>query len=458
MRAYITSILFIIAAFFLLCFAVAAYILFYWSYIPRIGFTRDIYLQYDMVPVECRTYLSQSSLQPRQVWEAVGSQQMQQTSQYTALAASCAGTPAPWGATTISPDAVSQQAYDIVIELIMPSTPVNNEAGNFMIDARLLSSTPSSIESYTNPFPSSQAHGSTSGHPDGNIVLAHARRPTMLPYRHPLVRLASVLFSLPTQVLLGFTPSSSSTALRQEIFTRVSFPRGPRSKPTTFHVQIQNPLGAQLQVARAKLHVRARFTGLRYLMYNFRLASAGVFVAVFFAAECVAALVIYAVLSLFVFGSSQPDRASRKTGGDGEQDQAKIKSEEDDDADDTDAQLDLSDTERTFPTYGRQQPLRYTNPVKTEPGTPSASGSSSAASGVVIGSVSTAMTPGPGGEADHEDNDEDDEDADFVLDNDTERWRDSGLGTSMDSGRDGRSGSVRRRRSRGQSGGSIGRR
>ncbi|PNS17129.1 Seipin [Sphaceloma murrayae] len=422
LRAYLTSILFFVTGVALFALAVVAYILFYWSYIPRIGFTRDIHLQFDPLPVECRSYLGQANnyATERFLPPITGATPPPQgkSEAITSLSARCAGTPSPWGAAPISPDVISQQAYDIVVELIMPLTPLNTEAGNFMVDARLLRLPPTtdSIPSYINNYDAFSSPTST----NAENPLAHSRRPALITYRPPLIALLSTLTSLPRH-MLGLP--THTTSLRIPLFTQVSFPRGRRAVPSQIHIQLQNPSGVQLQVYDLKVHFRARFTGLRYLMYNFRLVSGAVFVAAFFAMEVMAALAVYGFLSFVVFGGAEEGARPKVE----EESEVDVKEE-------TEGETEgLSNTERTFPSYGGGMPMRF---EKREKGNASAGRSS--AEGLA---GLTNMTPGPGGEAD----DEEDEDADFVLD-DTGRWRDSGLGTSMESGRE-REG-VRRRRSR----------
>lgn len=437
LKAYLTSILFFSTTFLLFGVAVIAYVLFYWSYIPRIGFTRAIHLQYDPIPLECRSYLSQMAAYPppghqHPLYNLAGLQPSTDLS--PALAARCAGSPAPWGIAAIAPELIGQQAYDVVAELNMPRTRANLDAGNFMVDARLLS-TPipkDSLPDYVNVYDSSASTDTTSR--TAESTLAHARRATLLPYRSPLLSLYDTVLSLP-RATFGL-PTETST-VRVPLFTRVAFPRGRARVPTAVHLQLQTPSGIQLQLYSAQIHFRARFSGLRYLMYNFRLTTACVFVGLFFVTEAVAALAVYGILSFVVFGGSSSSSDTVKQ-------EPRVKKELTD-GDDTDDRY-LSDTERSFPTYGTQQPLRYQgrqSPVKTEPqdnddGDPGPSSEQ----------PPPYLTPGPGGDAD----DEDDEDADFVLD-DAGKWRDSGLGTSMESGRE-RTGAagVRRRRSRGGSG------
>ncbi|PSK55925.1 Seipin [Elsinoe australis] len=436
LRAYLTSILFFLTGLFLFACAVVAYVLFYWSYIPRIGFTRDIHLQFDPLPIECRSYLGHVSnyATTQYIPPITGATPPPQSKSETnvQLSTRCAGTPSPWGTAPISPEVISQQAYDVVVELTMPRTPLNAEAGNFMVDARLLSSPAAtdSIPSYVNnydPF----APASSSSQPEN--PLAHARRPALLPYQPPLVTLFSAFTALPRYVL-GLP--TSTVSLRVPLFTKVSFPRGRRAVPSQIHIQLQNPSGVQLQVYDLQVHFRARFTGLRYLMYNFRTASACVFVSAFFIAEMVAAAIVYGFLSFVVFGGKDEAQGRIKDEVDKESD-APIKQEEE-----TETETErMSATERTFPSYGGGMATRFTQKKREDGGEGSSRGVGTGEKVLTGAGGSTTMTPGPGGEAD----DEDDEDADFVL-NDTGRWRDSGLGTSMESGRD--RDSVRRRRSR----------
>ncbi|KAF4550893.1 Adipose-regulatory protein (Seipin)-like protein [Elsinoe fawcettii] len=430
LRAYLTSILFFLTGLLLFAFAVVAYVLFYWSYIPRIGFTRDIHLQYDPLPVECRSYLGNNNpfSTPYLPPLTGATPPPQRKSELTAsLSTRCAGTPSPWGTAPVSPEVISQQAYDVVVELTMPLTPLNTEAGNFMIDARFLSSPtpPDSLPTYLNAYDPLAPSSSTK---PPSSPLAHARRPALIPYHPPLLTLFSTLTSLP-RYLLGLP--TFTTTLRIPLFTQVSFPRGRRAVPSSIHIQLQNPSGVQLHVYSLKVHFRARFSGLRYVMYNFRTATGTVFVSAFFFMEVVAALGVYAFLSFVVFNGEGQGRVKDGVEGEAEGDSEAVKEEE------TETE-GLSNTERTFPSYGQGMAMRY-------PGSGSV-GIKKEGVGMGTGEGGTTMTPGPGGEAD----DEDDEDADFVLDDPAGRWRDSGLGTSMESGREGRG--VRRRRSRTGSG------
>jgi len=163
-------------------------------------------------------------------------------------------------------------------------------------------------------------------------------------------------------------------------------------------------------------------------MYNYRITSFLIFTGSFWSVEMVCSLIVWLVLTYFVFPPEEetPPLPKRELGS--AESQA-IKQEEEDDK----LLDDLSDTERSFPTYSRHPPLRYSSPrVKDEEEE----------------KMPLEMAPL---EADDED-----EDADFVLDEPGRlgRQSDSGLGTSMESSAP-RSDSVRRRKS-GMFGGSNG--
>ena len=104
-----------------------------------------------------------------------------------------------------------------------------------------------------------------------------------------------------------------------------------------------------------RVHFKARFGGLRWLMYNYRVSSFVVFVGMFWFAEVIWAALGWLILRI-VFAPSAKTVVKKEV-GEGDTD-ATVKQE----ADETD-DPDLSDTPRTFPTYGRQAPLRY-EPIK----------------------------------------------------------------------------------------------
>jgi seipin len=365
-RAYLTTFLAVSAALILLGLAVLAYILFYWSYIPRIGFERTIHLQFDNV------YHSADSRHDQ------------------------AGN--PYGVVTLSPDLVSLQKYDVHIELAMPRTPNNRHAGNFMLEATMYAA-----GTMIDPLKETIVPGVT----EEDNKLARSRRPAIIQYRSLPVEYLSRLMELPWY-MLGWR--SEAETLKVSMWENLQFARGWRNVPSTMRLEIQSSRNMQLYSAKALF--KARFTGLRWLMYNHRIISAAIFITSFWVTELIFTGLAWAAFSFYMQPQTEevkPERQPSET--------PPIKRE--------DEEPELSDTERQFPTVSKQTPLRYQSPrIKQE---------------ADEDAVVVPERPNRGLEADDED---EDEDADVFLD--------SGLGTSMESSVARRE-SLRRRRAKARS-------
>ena len=335
----------------------AAYVLFYWSYIPRIGFSRTVHLQFDSFDSP------------------------------------------PWGAANLAAELVSLQPYDVQIQLRVPRTKANTEIGNFMIETSLFApgDKGSTIDDSRIPIAKNE---------DTNKLLASSRRSAILTYYSPLVDLARKATELHWYIL-GWRLEAETLDI--PVFEGVSFAKGWRNIPDTMQLHIQSP--ARMQIYDAKVIFKARFRGLRWIMYNHRIASAAVFITAFWGTEVIFTAICWTVLSIFIF--SDPNTSIKSE----DQETKRIKAEEED----SDTETKLSDTERTFPTYAKAPALRYSSPaIKKEDQEPE---------------------PFPPLFAAAEADDEEEED-DYVLD--------SGLGTSLESssGRAGQKDSVRKRKSR----------
>ena len=233
-------------------------------------------------------------------------------------------------------------------------------------------------------------------------VLARSRRPAILKYRSWAVE-SLYKFTELHWYLLGFRHEAEN--LNIEVFEGVKFDKGWRNVPGSLRLEVQS--STRMQIYSAKAMFRARFTGLRWLMYNHRVISACVFIGIFWTTEMIFAGLAWAALAIALTPAEEDVK--------NEDVKAERIKAEDEDA--TPARL--SDTERTFPTLSGQSPLRYKSPeVKQEDPGPAR----------IIHDV-----PATGVEADDED-----EDPDFV---------DSGIGTSLESSSS-RPGSVRKRRGR----------
>lgn len=397
-RTYITSILFFATSLFTLALAIAAYTAFYWSYIPRIGFTRQVHLQFDDFNQVMHTTTATANAflaTPTPETEATVVRQESIRSH-------------PWGTINLAPDMVSQQLYDITVHLTLPRTPENTAQGNFMLDASLLGPSP--------PIQPLQALLGTEEAP----VLARSRRSAILTYYSREIDLARKALRLPT-LLTGL--SQEVEKIDVQLFEGVEFSRGQRNVPTAMKLEVQSR-ACHMQIYSCSVSFRARFRGLRWIMYNHRLASAIVFVFAFWMMEVAAISVALIALSMFVFPKVN-DAVNRREKS---MEKDRIKHEEHDDVQtpDDDSKGDMSDTERTFPSYGGAPAMRYSSPETDRK----------------IKREEESVEPFPALPADDEE-----EDDDFVLD--------SGLGTSLESSAGGaREAQIRRRKSQRERAGS----
>jgi seipin len=136
-----------------------------------------------------------------------------------------------------------------------------------------------------------------------------------------------------------------------------SFIKGWKNIPS--YVMLELQAGQKVQVYDVRILFTARFGGLRWLMYNHRILSFIVFTSAFWCSE-----IIFTALGwLVVRAMFSPKKEVKQELVKGEETDAStvVKAE----GEETD-EPDLSDTPRTFPTYGRQAPLRYVPKVKDE--------------------------------------------------------------------------------------------
>ncbi|KAI7218122.1 hypothetical protein KC333_g3785 [Hortaea werneckii] len=419
LRTYLTSILIISTSTLLFIFAITAYILFYYAYVPNLTFSRTIHLQFDAV----------------------------HTNQIVNRH--------PYGTATLAPDLITGQAYDVAIELSLPRTPDNIAAGNFMLQVDMLAagaggkgtagattpeyitpehafSLPSATPTTTTD-PSAPAAPATAPNP-----LASSRRPAILPYRSWPVEALYKITEL-HWYLLNFR--SETEVLHVPMFEGIVFPATTRggSKVTTLPgaLRIEVQSSHRLQIYSAHAVFRARFTGIRWFMFSHRFLAAGTFIAGFWVTEMVFAGVMWVAVAASVY-----PRLSLVGGEKGEGvrdgDAARVVKREDGEEGSRDDEVDgkpaltprLSDTERTFPTLGGKKPLRYSSPrIKREE----------------EDGETEVILPADGTAAPLLADDEEEDEEDGV---DMESFVDSGMGTSLESTAGGRRESIRRRRGR----------
>ncbi|OQO01311.1 hypothetical protein B0A48_12864 [Cryoendolithus antarcticus] len=376
LRTYLKTFLLLSTALVLFAAACTAYATFYWNYVPALGFEREAWLQFDDV----------HGAFPGTGGERGGGDELFK-----------ATVTHPWAEVDLREEVASQQGYDVVVEVTLPRTQGNREAGNWMLDVSLLA------------FPTRKSGDSE--------ILARSRRPAIMTYRSSPTELVHRLASLPRSLVS--TQQSEAETLVLPIFDQVSFPKGSTNLPSTLRLELQSP--RRLEIYSVLVKFRARFRGLRWLMYNHRILSAFIFISAFWGVEVVVAGIVWLLIASKLGGRSgitsdeKPERRGR------------VKHEQDDD--DDDGVVGMSDTERQFPTLSSQAPLRY-RAVKDEgPGVVKIE----AEEEISAQDLRDALPVGV--EADDED-----EDADLFLD--------SGIGTSLESSNTRPGGSVRKRRSR----------
>ncbi|OAP63423.1 hypothetical protein AYL99_02650 [Fonsecaea erecta] len=404
-KAYLSTLLFLGTSTVLLALSSTAYAFFYYNYIPQISLERVLYLQYGTdFPPHAMAALDTNAL-------------------------------------------VSQQAYNVEVILDMPRTPNNLQAGNFMLDLSLLGSkgVPDAMASWL-----------------GNItlenVLYHSRRPAILPYASPILSLSHTVLHLPWH-LLNLRDLDRSR-LVVPMFEMLVFPRGVRNLPT--HARLELQAGSVLQVYDVKLAFRAKFQGMRYWIYNYRITTFVVFTALFYGVSLTSMALGWAVISHVLSSGGGGDGTQKRikmeagTPINPEQHEsssgtatAKIKTEDE-------AELssphgggglslsNVSDTPTQFPT-GRGRPLlSYAGRF---PGGSAAKEAREQHMEVEEDRLRRPM--GPGEAADDEDEGDFDEEEENIRGRRAEGG-DSGIGTSMESEHAAAGGSgvvVRRRRS-----------
>ncbi|KAF7538644.1 hypothetical protein G7Z17_g12597 [Cylindrodendrum hubeiense] len=313
----------------------------------------------------------------------------------------------PYGIASIAtPPMKSQQEYDISLTLSMPRSSPNIDRGNFMISLHLLDATADGRLDT-----SAQLHAAEHAGFGETEILFSSRRSALLPYVDPVVSLATRVLFLFYHI---FAPGSSTSEMVIPLAERVWFPKGSKI-PGSAYVEVE--AGQAIQVYHAALRLTAQLRGLRWLMVHYRISTYLAFTFLFWVCELVFMGIAWGVWSVTT-GSPPGDAGVKTQRLEGAWQQA-VKAEEEEDG----REAEDEDRPTTFPTYGRQPPLKYEPEVKQEG----------------IEEQLLSELPRGGAEADDED-EEEEEDED-----DDGRRGDSGLGTSYSEEGSGR---IRRRASR----------
>lgn len=132
------------------------------------------------------------------------------------------------------------QKYDIIIDLELPQSPVNQKQGVFMVELSLYS--------------------------ENGEVTATTSKPVMLKYRSSLLRIFDTLVFAPF-FLLGYRDESQYLSVP----LMTNFVDHPNKPVVGAYIEVQ---ARQVEIYSANFLIRAQFSGLRYLMYYWPIITA----------------------------------------------------------------------------------------------------------------------------------------------------------------------------------------
>ena len=291
------------------------------------------------------------------------------------------------------------------------------QAGNFMLSLSLLPAPSSSIA--TSSLLPTQLMAN-------NESIAYARRPAILTYTSSLTTTANTLSSLPLYI---FGWSKESEILVIPMFEGVEFAKGKGNVPQVANIEVEAE--EKMQFYELRLRIIAKLSGLRWILYNHRITSFLIFTTSFWGASLITMGIVWLFLSMYLqANASLSARGSVKNEEDSSSAPIKPEPTPDSEIFDPHSPEDLSDTSRTFPTLGRQKPLRYSASEE-----PAASLAIKKENDDILQETAIQPLHTTAAEADDEDDFEDASGS---------GWRDSGIGTSLEEER--RAGVQRRRK------------
>ncbi|KAL3466628.1 putative adipose-regulatory protein-domain-containing protein [Aspergillus heterothallicus] len=245
--AYLGTVLFFVTAICMVVVSVLAYALFYYNVIPQVGLERTVHLQF--------------------------------------------GEGNPWGIATLETGLVSFQRYDVHVELELPHTPSNRAAGNFMLDLSLLSQPSTSARTGENTSPQ---------------TIFHSRRPASLSYASPLIDISKKITFMPFYIL-GWQREAERLVVG--MMERIEFPRGAFNIPGSLRLELHSHV--EMQFYAAKVTFRANLTGLRWIMYQWRITSFFVLTSMFWSVSMFSFSLSWIILPCF-FASSRTNKEEER--------------------------------------------------------------------------------------------------------------------------------------------------
>ena len=336
-----------IASLVLTVLSAAAYLLFYSAYIPRIGFDRVLHLQFPIphsAHLVARNHDNHDS-SPSYPW--------------------------PYAVANLGADLVSNQPYDVALELHMPRSPGNVDLGNFMLDLELLGgASDTGTETQQHPL---HPDAVTIGTGNRTGVLARSSRPATLTYYSDMVEGLGIVAGMPLYIL-GW--KSEAEMLEIVMMEGVEFRRGWANVPrrARLEVRMDQSNGGKLQVYGCKVKFMARFRGLRYafptsapwmvaidwltrtrwFMYKHRIIAFFLFTTIFWTVSTTTTILAYLALSYAFLSPQQAQPTQRARPSPLPTPDSNVPP-----SPSPPSTPSLSDTSRTFPTLRSQPPLHF---------------------------------------------------------------------------------------------------
>ncbi|KAI8341467.1 putative adipose-regulatory protein-domain-containing protein [Chlamydoabsidia padenii] len=219
-RTIIKSTITLVVFGWILLTSIAAYFFFYQQYVPLTLHSQPIFFQYG--PIDQRNQVA-----PKGIIDLTGG--------YNKMPLR------------------HEQVYNVFLQLHVPTSDINFDLGNFMVDVELLS--------------------------NDDLVVSQSSRPAILRYQSPAQRHLHVI-SKALPLLAGLT-EESQVIIIPLIENYIEQKAHPVVRAT---ITLSNPT---LQIYDAQFGIRADFRGLRYYMYHHRIPTATTFIVMFMLIELV---------------------------------------------------------------------------------------------------------------------------------------------------------------------------
>ncbi|CAK7264724.1 hypothetical protein SEPCBS57363_001225 [Sporothrix epigloea] len=208
----------------------------------------------------------------------------------------------------------TDQNYDVSVVLSLPLTPSNQAVGNFMVEIALAASgTKSASAAIVAAERLPPANPRDFLEADSKRVLFAAARPALMTYTDPLILRATRLTLLPLHFFAPEAASRNRLVVPMAESLSFSGPGGPRAVlPAVLYLELRTNGLHELQTYGAEVVFAARLSGLRWLMYHYRISSFLLLTTVWWFVEVVFMMAALIILSLAFGGRSDDEASSRR--------------------------------------------------------------------------------------------------------------------------------------------------